>query len=105
MMKAAPPFCPVSMGKRHTFPSPTAEPAAASIAPIREVKFSRFIGVLCLFPKVVYFRNPCCMSASSMPCDMASLSLRVYRQSVNTWARFCLPLICTNFLFSGSDSL
>ena len=33
-MKAAPPFAPTSVGKRHTLPSPTALPAAASKTPI-----------------------------------------------------------------------
>ena len=41
MMKAAPPFWPVSMGKRHILPRPTAEPAAASTAPSLLPKFSR----------------------------------------------------------------
>jgi hypothetical protein len=33
MMNAAPPFCPVMNGKRHTLRSPTAEPAVARIIP------------------------------------------------------------------------
>jgi hypothetical protein len=32
-MKAAPPFAPTSVGKRHTLPSPTALPAAARMIP------------------------------------------------------------------------
>ena len=32
-MNTAPPFCPAIYGNRHTLPSPTAEPAVASITP------------------------------------------------------------------------
>jgi hypothetical protein len=39
-MKAAPPFSPVVVGKRHILPRPTAEPAVASIRPVREAKFA-----------------------------------------------------------------
>ena len=43
MMKAAPPFSPTRYGKRHRFPSPTAEPAIATRAPKRLPKLSLFI--------------------------------------------------------------
>jgi hypothetical protein len=39
-MKAAPPFSPVIVGKRHTLPSPTAEPAVARTMPKRLPKFA-----------------------------------------------------------------
>lgn len=39
-MKAAPPLRPVSIGKRQMLPKPTADPAAASTAPILLPKFS-----------------------------------------------------------------
>jgi hypothetical protein len=44
-IKAAPPFSPVVVGKRHILPSPTAEPAVASISPSLDAKL--FLETIC----------------------------------------------------------
>ena len=53
IMNAAPPFSPTRYGKRHRFPSPTAEPAIATRAPNRLPKLSldifyEFKSIACL---------------------------------------------------------
>ena len=52
-----------------------------------------------------FFQKPCFFTKSQRVLERASLSLRVYRQSVNTCARFSFLFILTNSLFSSRASL